>query len=171
MVFLVTGRSAFTTSGPMVIFGTKCPSMTSTWIQSAPAASIARTSSPNLAKSAARIDGAMRSGRINCLRKTIRVSRGAATGNVARDKCPRLLTLFRESASQWLDQHRQQVDRKLRHCEIEPGEVGQRRAQRRHDQADIAEAGEQADHKAAVDAAAQEYQGAQPNQRRGNNNN
>ena len=37
--------------------------MTSTWIQSAPAASIARTSSPNLAKSEARIDGAILSGR------------------------------------------------------------------------------------------------------------
>src|SRR6185436_1743766 len=62
-VFLVTGRSAFTTSGPMVILGTKCPSMTSTWIQSAPAASTARTSSPSLAKSADRIDGAIIKGR------------------------------------------------------------------------------------------------------------
>ena len=32
-----------TTIGPIVRFGTKCPSMTSTWIQSAPAASIAST--------------------------------------------------------------------------------------------------------------------------------
>src|SRR4051794_12962996 len=45
------------------MFGTKCPSMTSRWIQSAPAASTARTSSPSLAKSEARIDGAMTSGR------------------------------------------------------------------------------------------------------------
>ena len=52
-------RSDFTTSGPKVMLGTKWPSMTSTWIQSAPAASTARTSSPSLAKSAARIDGAM----------------------------------------------------------------------------------------------------------------
>ncbi len=35
--FLECGRSAFTMSGPMVMFGTKCPSMTSTWIQSQPA--------------------------------------------------------------------------------------------------------------------------------------
>src|SRR3954471_24908029 len=46
----------------MVMLGTKCPSMTSTWIQSAPAASIARTSSPSLAKSAERIEGAIRTG-------------------------------------------------------------------------------------------------------------
>src|SRR5437879_5044351 len=49
------------------MFGTKCPSITSRWIQSAPAASTARTSSPSLAKSAARIDGAMTRGRdANC---------------------------------------------------------------------------------------------------------
>src|SRR5580692_11522039 len=45
------------------MLGTKCPSITSRWIQSAPAASTARTSSPSLAKSDARIDGAMTSGR------------------------------------------------------------------------------------------------------------
>src|SRR5580692_5144775 len=49
------------------MLGTKCPSITSRWIQSAPAASTARTSSPNLAKSDARIDGAMTRGRgANC---------------------------------------------------------------------------------------------------------
>src|SRR4029079_13516292 len=56
---VVCGRSAFTTAGPMVRLGTKWPSMTSMWIQSAPASSIARTSSPSLAKSAERIEGAM----------------------------------------------------------------------------------------------------------------
>src|SRR4051794_30595260 len=45
------------------MFGTKCPSMTSRWIQSAPAASTARISSPSLEKSDAKIDGAMTSGR------------------------------------------------------------------------------------------------------------
>src|SRR5215467_5031151 len=45
------------------MLGTKCPSMTSTWIQSAPAPSTARTSSPSLAKSDARMDGAISSGR------------------------------------------------------------------------------------------------------------
>src|SRR5215475_523562 len=49
---------ASTTSGPMVMLGTKRPSMTSTWIQSAPAASTARTSSPSRVKSADRTDGA-----------------------------------------------------------------------------------------------------------------
>src|ERR1700716_729257 len=49
------------------MLGTKCPSMTSRWIQSAPAASTARTSSPNLAKSEARIEGAITRGRgANC---------------------------------------------------------------------------------------------------------
>src|SRR5215813_2824611 len=46
----------------MVMLGTKRPSITSTWIQSAPAASTARTSSPNRAKSADRTDGATRIG-------------------------------------------------------------------------------------------------------------
>src|ERR1700719_4483540 len=45
------------------MFGTKWPSITSTWIQSAPAASTARTSSPSFEKSDARIDGAMTRGR------------------------------------------------------------------------------------------------------------
>ena len=61
--FLVIGRSAFTTSGPNVITGTKCPSITSRWIQSAPAASTARTSSASFEKSEARMDGAIFSGR------------------------------------------------------------------------------------------------------------
>src|SRR6266567_8164159 len=41
------------------MLGTKCPSITSRWIQSAPAASTARTSSPSLEKSEARIEGAI----------------------------------------------------------------------------------------------------------------
>src|ERR1700730_16031213 len=45
------------------MLGTKWPSITSRWIEAAPAASTARTSSPSLAKSDARIDGAMTSGR------------------------------------------------------------------------------------------------------------
>ena len=57
---VVRGRSAFTTSGPMVMLGTKWPSMTSTWTQSAPAASRAATSSPRRAKSLARMDGQIR---------------------------------------------------------------------------------------------------------------
>src|SRR4051794_22640734 len=49
---------AATTLSPMVIGGTKCPSMMSTWIQRAPASSTVSTCSPRRAKSAARIDGA-----------------------------------------------------------------------------------------------------------------
>ena len=45
------------------MLGTKCPSITSRWIQSAPAASTARTSSPSFEKSEARIDGAIMRGR------------------------------------------------------------------------------------------------------------
>src|SRR5687768_15664230 len=56
--FFVWGRSARTTFGPMVMLGTKRPSITSTWIQSAPAASTARTSSPSRLKSALRMEGA-----------------------------------------------------------------------------------------------------------------
>src|ERR1700730_434443 len=46
------------------MFGTKCPSITSRCSQSAPAATTSRTSSPRRAKSAARIDGAMRIGSV-----------------------------------------------------------------------------------------------------------
>ena len=60
---LALGLIAWTTAGPIVILGTKCPSITSTWIQSAPAASTARISSPSLAKSADKIEGASTSGR------------------------------------------------------------------------------------------------------------
>ena len=55
----VTGRSPFTTTDPMLRFGTKCPSITSTWTRSAPARSISFTCSPSRAKSAARMDGAI----------------------------------------------------------------------------------------------------------------
>src|SRR5262245_49205268 len=51
-----------TTGGPMVRLGTKWPSITSTWCQSAPAASIPASSSARRAKSAESSDGAMRRG-------------------------------------------------------------------------------------------------------------
>src|SRR5215831_11544752 len=51
-------RTASTTTGPIVMFGTKRPSITSTWIQSPPAASTACTSSASRPKSADKIDGA-----------------------------------------------------------------------------------------------------------------
>src|SRR5258705_11329149 len=53
---------ARSTTGPIVMFGTKRPSITSTWIQSAPAASTARTSSPNRVKSADSTEGATSTG-------------------------------------------------------------------------------------------------------------
>jgi hypothetical protein len=66
-IFLVCGRIALMTSGRRKCWARNVPSITSRWIQSAPAASTARTSSPSLAKSAARIDGAMTRGRdANC---------------------------------------------------------------------------------------------------------
>src|SRR5690606_15811972 len=55
----VTLRIAAVTAGPTVRLGTKWPSMTSTWIQSAPACSAARTCSPRRVKSAERIEGAI----------------------------------------------------------------------------------------------------------------
>src|SRR5215469_11120066 len=58
----VAARTALTTTGPKVRFGTKRPSMTSTWIQSAPARSTARTSSASRPKSAERMEGATRTG-------------------------------------------------------------------------------------------------------------
>src|SRR5687767_7921745 len=48
-----------TTTGPMVRFGTKRPSMTSMWRRSAPPASTRAMSSASAAKSADRIDGAI----------------------------------------------------------------------------------------------------------------
>ena len=69
--FSVCGRSAFTTGGPKVMLGTKCPSITSRWIQSAPAASTARVSSASFEKSAARIEGAMTGGSITGLSETV----------------------------------------------------------------------------------------------------
>src|SRR5262249_2380559 len=53
---------ACSTTGPMVMLGTKRPSITSTGIQSAPALSTARTPSPNRVQSADRIDGPARIG-------------------------------------------------------------------------------------------------------------
>src|SRR3984885_11422843 len=54
----VTRRSDFTTGGPMVRLGTKCPSIISTWMTLAPPSLAARTCSPRRAKSAERIEGA-----------------------------------------------------------------------------------------------------------------
>jgi len=83
--FLVSGRSALTTPGPIEMLGTKCPSITSTWIQSAPAASSARTSSPSLAKSADKIDGATMSGwSISPPESAVRLTRRAGRGNALR---------------------------------------------------------------------------------------
>src|SRR3954447_25977104 len=50
--------SACTISGPMVMGGTKCPSITSTWMTRAPASMTSATWAPSREKSADRIDGA-----------------------------------------------------------------------------------------------------------------
>ena len=54
---LVLLRAASTTSGPMVMLGTKRPSITSTWIRSAPACSTSAICCPRHRKSAERIEG------------------------------------------------------------------------------------------------------------------
>ena len=54
----LTAASAVTTGAPRVRLGTKCPSMTSTWAQSA--SRIRSSSSARRAKSALRMLGAMR---------------------------------------------------------------------------------------------------------------
>src|ERR1035437_6116366 len=54
----VAFRSALRTIGPTLRFGTKWPSITSKWIQSAPPSSHARAASPSREKSADRSDGA-----------------------------------------------------------------------------------------------------------------
>src|SRR5580658_682657 len=59
-VISVARRIDFTTGGPIVRLGTKCPSMTSRWSQSAPAAFMRAHSSARRAKSPERSEGAMR---------------------------------------------------------------------------------------------------------------
>ena len=56
-------RSASTTSGPIVIGGTKWPSITSTWMTRAPASRTSWTCSRSRPKSAERIEGATRTPR------------------------------------------------------------------------------------------------------------
>jgi hypothetical protein len=56
--FTILSAADLDEGGPIVIFGTKRPSITSTWIQSAPPASTAPTSSPRRPKSADKINGA-----------------------------------------------------------------------------------------------------------------
>src|SRR6185369_12111833 len=62
--FFVARLAAANTAGPKLMFGTNRPSITSTWIQSAPAASTAATSSARRPRSAARIEAAMSVGLI-----------------------------------------------------------------------------------------------------------
>ncbi len=86
----VTRRSAWTIGVPMERLGTKCPSMTSTWIRSAPALSASATCSPKREKSAARIEGASVTGPLSISE----VSRGHNpwTGRVIRNAVIRFLT-------------------------------------------------------------------------------
>ena len=97
---LTCGRIACTNCGPKVMLGTKCPSMTSTCTQSAPCCSIARHSAPKAAKSADRIEGAIRIRRSklipallgqtppDCKRLSRRIpKRGAVASSVRRRIC------------------------------------------------------------------------------------
>ena len=68
--------AARTTSGPIVMLGTKWPSITSTWIQSAPAASTSWISWPRWAKSADRMDGARTQGPVG-LALSVRLAIGS----------------------------------------------------------------------------------------------
>src|SRR4029078_2246476 len=87
------------------MLGTKCPSITSRWIQSTPAASTARTSSPSLAKSDARIDGAMTRGRdANCsdmcaFPKLLRGGTAPRNMQGGREQCDRQALLWAEKSA------------------------------------------------------------------------
>src|SRR5688572_9158581 len=85
----------------MVMFGTKWPSITSTWIQSAPAASIARISSPSLEKSDARIDGAIKSGRIK--------ASGRGSSNTRKPVEQRAALTSPQPPRQWVEHEWQKV--------------------------------------------------------------
>src|SRR5688572_6132954 len=134
----------------MVMFGTKWPSMTSTWIQSAPAASIARISSPSLEKSDARIDGAIKSGRIKASRR--------GSSNTRRCGEQRAALTSPQPPRQRLEHERKKVNRKLREAEIEPGELGQREAGGGQHDSDIAVGGENADREGALTARCEKQQ-------------
>src|SRR5215212_7842371 len=140
------GRIARTTSGPIVMFGTKCPSITSTWIQSPPAWSTARTSSPSRAKSAERIEGAMRRGRV----MGRGVTRGARTRQPAgRGQYVRLGRGNRpDPARQRLHDLRHEVDRELRQREEQEGGVRRCGPKRGDEEAHIPLAGAVAQHEA-----------------------
>src|SRR3954451_7412444 len=93
-------------SGPRVMFGTKCPSITSIWIQSPPARSIARTSSPSLAKSADRMEGAIRIGLV----MSGPVARGLSLGNKGQAPSGRLDDL-RQPSGEVLEHRTEKWDR------------------------------------------------------------
>src|ERR1044071_5049871 len=131
------------------MLGTKWPSMTSTWIQSAPAASSARTSSPKRAKSAARIDGAMASGRMEASEWRSR-NTAAGSGQRLAARNAALLTVFRHSAGHPLQDDRQQIDRELREAEIEPGERRDGEAGGGEHHAHVAIAGQDANSEGAL---------------------
>src|SRR4051794_2006475 len=97
------------TGGPNEMFGTKWPSITSRWIQSAPAASMARSSSPALAKSQDSMEGAISSGRI---RKPLEYGR-----SVSRVGC------WGNAPGQRLKHRGHQIDWELRDGEIKPGQL------------------------------------------------
>ena len=118
------------------MLGTKCPSITSRWIQSAPAASTARTSSPSFEKSEARIEGAMKSGRGMIPRVFPRPHNILGRAGQFELTCHHGV----DTSRQRLEKLRHQIDRELRHREIEPGHVRHEAAGGREHQAHIAAA-------------------------------
>src|SRR5438270_10721571 len=77
--------TAPTISAPKVIGGTKWPSITSTWITRAPAASTSSTCEPSREKSAERIDGATRRSSRSGFPTALHSSEHAALAVVTRE--------------------------------------------------------------------------------------
>ena len=85
---LVAFFSCLTTGTPIVRFGTKWPSMTSTWTYPAPAFSISSMSRPRCMKSADRMDGAIFTGSNMLVSFLIVVAPILAQGPLPPRRCP-----------------------------------------------------------------------------------
>src|SRR5262245_51027347 len=79
------------TSGPMVIGGTKRPSMTSTWISRAPASMTSPTCAPRREKSAERMEGATRLPENSSRRDSVPDSVAASTSDAPQHRVAAVL--------------------------------------------------------------------------------
>src|SRR5215212_8847296 len=86
------------TSGPIVIGGTKCPSMTSKWTIRAPASITSATWAPNFPMSAERIDGSTRGPAISSAIRSL-------TGRSLLRACGRALRRFQHRGTTGLAFH------------------------------------------------------------------